>query len=102
MGVPVVTKKGSTFMGRQASTYLEKVGLADLVAESMEDYVDLAVALAGAPDRLVAIRRGLRPLVSKTMLDYDTHADELQAALADMWRRHLAGETPAAFRVPLD
>ena len=71
------------------------VGLADLVADSTEDYVDLAVALAGAPDRLATIRRDLRPLVANTMLDYDTHAAELQAALATV-EQALGRESEAA------
>ncbi|MBT5840416.1 MAG: hypothetical protein HOH80_15575, partial [Rhodospirillaceae bacterium] len=44
----------------------------------------------------------LRPLVAEHMFDYQTHADEMQAAFKEMWRRHLAGEKPEAFRVPLE
>ena len=102
MGVPVVTIQGPNFIGRQTATYLTKVGLADLVANSTQDYESCAVALAGEPARLAEIRRGLRPLVAEHMFDYQTHADEMQAAFKEMWRRHLAGEKPEAFRVPLE
>jgi predicted O-linked N-acetylglucosamine transferase (SPINDLY family) len=101
MGVPVVSVRGPNFIGRQTATYLAKVGLADLVANSIEDYEARAVALAAAPARLAEIRRTLRPLVAEHMFDYQSHADEMQAAFKEMWRRHLAGEKPAAFRVPL-
>ena len=101
MGVPVVTVRGPNFIGRQTATYLTKVGLADLVADSIEDYENRAVALAGEAARLAEIRRTLRPLVSEHLFDYRTHADEMQAAFKEMWRRHLAGEKPEAFRVPI-
>jgi hypothetical protein len=60
-----------------------------------------ADALAVAPARLAEIRRTLRPLVAEHMFDYQAHADEMQTAFKEMWRRHLAGEAPEAFRVPM-
>ena len=101
MGVPVVTIEGPNFLGRQTCTYLRKVGLAELVSSDVKAYEDCAVALARNRARLAEIRAGLRPLVQANMFDYQTHADEMQAAFREMWRRYLAGGKPEAFCVPL-
>lgn len=45
-GVPIVTREGRFMRGRLASGILKRMGLSELVAESEEDYVALAVRLA--------------------------------------------------------
>ena len=44
--LPVVTRKGRFLRGRLASGILQRIGLAELVAETDEDYVGTAVRLA--------------------------------------------------------
>jgi protein O-GlcNAc transferase len=46
MGVPVLTLRGQTHAGRTGASLLKQVGLDALVAETVEAYVDTAVALA--------------------------------------------------------
>lgn len=60
MGLPVLTQRGRSFAGRMAASLLHAVGLPDLIVETTEDYVETAVALATAPDRLAAVRGRLR------------------------------------------
>ena len=43
MGLPVVTKEGDTFMGRQGVIYLGKLGLEDQIAKDAESFVAAAV-----------------------------------------------------------
>jgi len=45
-GLPIVTREGRFMRGRFASAILKRMGLAELVAQSEEDYVALAVRLA--------------------------------------------------------
>ncbi len=45
-GIPVVTREGRFLRGRLASGILKRMGLPELVAESEEDYIALAVRLA--------------------------------------------------------
>ena len=42
MGVPVITLAGDSAMGRGSASVLSNVGLPQLVADSQEQYVDLA------------------------------------------------------------
>ncbi len=52
MGVPVVTLRGDRHAGRVGASLLTQIGLTDLIADSVEEYVEIAVALAGDPARL--------------------------------------------------
>ncbi len=99
MGVPVVTMRGDTFMGRQSANYLTKLDLIDLIARSPDAYVDAALSLAKDRERLIELRNQLRPMMAERLLDYDQHVTELESAFQHMWEIHLAGEPPTAFTV---
>lgn len=55
-GLPVLTCRGQTFAGRVAASLLTTLGVPELIAESLEDYVAIARSLATTPDRLAEIR----------------------------------------------
>src|SRR5205807_8143365 len=70
MGVPVVTLRGDRHAGRVGASLLTQIGLTDLITSSVEDYVEAAVALAGDPTRLAALRQSLRPhMMASPMCD---------------------------------
>lgn len=56
VGLPVITKLGSSFPARVGGSLLHAVGLPELVTESAEAYEALAYDLATDPARLAAIR----------------------------------------------
>ncbi len=99
MGVPVVTMVGETFMGRQGVNYLTKLGLEDMIARNVDDYVAAAAGPAGDPERLASLRAGLRERVGKNLFDPASHVRELETAYGEMWRRYTAGEAAAPFGV---
>jgi protein O-GlcNAc transferase len=45
-GLPIVTREGHFMRGRLASGIYRRMGLPELIAESDEEYIDLAVRLA--------------------------------------------------------
>ena len=55
MGVPVITLAGRTAVGRGGVSILSNLGLPELIARTPEQYVAIAVALAGDPARLAAL-----------------------------------------------
>jgi len=94
MGVPVVTCPGETFASRHALSHLSTVGLAETIARDRDEYVDLAVALAGDLPRLAALRAGLRDrMAASPLCDGPRFAAGLAALLRDRWRRWCGGET---------
>jgi predicted O-linked N-acetylglucosamine transferase (SPINDLY family) len=92
MGVPVVSLSGGTPVGRGGRSILSNVGLADLVAYSNEQYVELAVKLAGDIPRLRELRRTLRDrMLGSPLMNAPRFARNVEAAYRDVWRRWCAG-----------
>jgi predicted O-linked N-acetylglucosamine transferase (SPINDLY family) len=92
MGVPVITCPGTTFAGRQSLTHLSNIGLTETIAHNLDEYADLAVALAGDLARLAAIRAGLRSQVAVSPLcDGQRFAGNLMKLLRGAWREWVAG-----------
>ena len=97
MGVPVITLAGETHVSRVGVSLLAAVGLSDLVARSPEEYVALAVRLAGDRARLGELRRTLRGRVVGSRLGgARAFARALEEAYRAMWRERCEG--PAAPR----
>ncbi len=86
MGVPVVTWPGATFSSRHSCSYLSTVGLRELIAESGETYVEIAVQLARDLPHLRSLRESLRGKVEASPLcDGRCCAQGLAAVLRRMW-----------------
>jgi len=86
MGVPVVTLAGDRFVGRVGASFLTHIGLPDLVAADLDQYVDIAVRLAADPARLAGLRATLRERVAGSrLLDAPGHARALEAAFEKIW-----------------
>ena len=86
MGVPVITLRGHRHAGRVGASLLTQIGLTDLIAHSIEEYVEIAVALAGDSGRLDDLRRALRPrMAASTMCDEGAFACKMEAAFRSMW-----------------
>ncbi|MGD0140956.1 MAG: tetratricopeptide repeat protein [Tepidisphaeraceae bacterium] len=87
MGVPVVSLAGRTHVSRVGVSLLTQAGLPDLIAQTPEDYVAIASALAANRPRLDALRAGLRgQLRSSPLADGRRFAAEVEAAYRQMWR----------------
>src|SRR5439155_3990992 len=84
MGVPVITMPGETFAGRHSLSHLSNVGLTETIARDLDEYVELAVALANDLPRLAEIRAGLRQRVASSPLcDGKRFANSLLHLLRD-------------------
>jgi protein O-GlcNAc transferase len=88
MGVPVVTLRGDRHAGRVGASLLGQIGLTDVIASSVEDYVEIALTLAGNPRRLDDLRRSLRPrMAASPLCDGRAFARKIEAAFRHIWRR---------------
>ncbi len=85
MGVPVVTLAGNTHVSRVGVSLLNAVGLPELVADSPEQYVSVAVELAADLPRLASLRASMRDRMSRSpLMDARSLAAALEAAFRDM------------------
>lgn len=90
MGVPVVTLAGRTHVSRVGVSLLTNVGLPELVAESEDEYVRIAVELAANSERLANYRANLRDRMRESqLLDASAFAREIEGAFRQMWRSWL-------------
>ncbi len=88
MGVPLVSLKGSSLVGRIGTSMLARAGLVDLIAESPAGYVRIAAGLAADLPRLAALRDGMRErLAASTLADGKILARETEQIYRDLWRR---------------
>jgi len=94
MGVPVITLAGSTALSRVGVTILANVGLADLIAQSVEQYVEIAHGLAQDTERLSKMRAQLRArMQASPLIDAGNLTRALEAAYREMWQTWCTKET---------
>jgi len=87
MGVPVITCPGETFASHHSLSHLSSVGLTETIASTLEQYVELAVSLAGDLPRLASLRAGLRERMAVSPLcDGKRFAANLMHVVREAWR----------------
>lgn len=95
MGVPVVTFSGRGFASRVCGGLVRAAGLPELVADSPEGYVDVAISLGNDPVRAKALRRRLLDNRStSTLFDTDLLARKLEGLFHEMVLEYQGGALP--------
>lgn len=99
MGVPVVALAGDRHASRVGVSLLNGVGLAELIAQTPDDYVRIATELATNRDRLAQFRTTLRErMMASRLMDSKDMGVRLGSAFHGMWQHYCAG-FPAALPV---
>ena len=92
MGVPVVTLAGTAHRSRVGGSLLNAMGLKELVAETEEQFVEIATRLASDVSRLASARGQLRGRMSRSRLaDADAFVGDYERALQGMWETYRSG-----------
>jgi predicted O-linked N-acetylglucosamine transferase (SPINDLY family) len=87
MGVPVITLAGQTHVSRVGVSLLTNLGLPELIAQTPEEYVRMAVDLANDLPRLSHLRSTLRQRMEQSpLMDAPRFARHVEAAYRQMWR----------------
>ena len=99
-GLPVLTCAGEAFAGRMGSSLLHAIHLPELITNSQQAYVSLAIELATDFEKLLAIKDRLRKNRLTTPL-FDTQAftRNIEAAYLQMVERQYAGLPPGHIKV---
>jgi predicted O-linked N-acetylglucosamine transferase (SPINDLY family) len=87
MGVPVLTLCGERPLARNSAALLNRVGLAEWVAHTSQQYVAVAKSIAEDLDRLTMLRAGLRERVQAKLCDAERFTRMLEETYRAMWRR---------------
>lgn len=99
-GLPVLTCAGGSFAGRMAGSLLRSLDLGELVATTLDDYLERARALAADPARLAALRARLAACRdSHPVFDTARYCRHLESAYLAMHEHRLAGLAPAPISV---
>lgn len=88
MGVPFVTLAGRPSVGRMGCAILHSVGHSEWVAQTHDEYVAVAVALASSHQELSATRSNLRAQMrSSPLMDETGFARNVEAAYRQMFAK---------------
>ena len=87
MGVPVVTLAGRLAVQRAGVSVLTAMGLQGLIASNPEDYVKLALRMAGIARQSPGLRHRIREaLQASPLMDEGGLVQSLEEAYREMWR----------------
>jgi len=99
-GVPLITRPGSSFASRVGTSIVGAFGMPELVVQTLAQYEDLAVDLAGSPPRHAGLRRkALEKKMSAPLFNTDVFRAHIEAAYDEMWDRFASARAPESFDV---
>ncbi len=102
-GIPVVAMLGGHSLSRRSAGKLKAIGLAELIAEDIEDYQALALGLAQDPSRLRELKDKLaNNRLREPLFDTPRFVANLGKAYQQIWRIHKQGEAPRQIEVTED
>lgn len=87
MGCPLVTLAGRRHGARFGYSILKNIGLEELAADSVENYIEIAVALAGDRELLSYLQKNLRSIMQKSyLMNGENYVREVEAAYEEIWQ----------------
>ena len=93
MGIPVISLKWPTLVGRLSASFLTTIGLTDWIAETPDAYVEIAVSKARDLPALNALRQNLRQKLSSSIIgDTKAYATVVEQEYRLLWREWCAGK----------
>lgn len=88
MGAPVVSLAGVLGVGRGTQSVLNTLGQGDWVGKTREEYIKIALDLAGDRARLASLRQELRGrMLASPLTDVGAFARDMEQAFREMWRQ---------------
>lgn len=96
LGVPLVSLAGDAFLARAGLSLLSTIGLTQLVAHGEDQYLRIALDLAGDTTRLAELRAGLRERMrASPLLAAAAFTRDLEDCYRNAWTRWCAQRTAA-------
>jgi len=101
IGLPIVSKQGSTFRSSMGAALLQELDVSDLVADSEESYIKLAVALGTNPE----LRKQKSEQIKQRMqanprfLDSRSYSAQMATLFQELFRKHQAIALTETFKL---
>ncbi len=87
MGVPVITLRWPTTVGRLSASIMTTMGLTDWIAESTEEYVELAIKKVADLQSLAVLRQQLRGIFTSSIIgDQVAYARAVEQEYRKLWQ----------------
>ena len=94
MGVPVVMLRGNSYVTRFGASVHVNLALDEWIAESADQYVEIAVRAASDVAGLARLRGELRPrMAASPLLDFAGFTRNLEVEYRQMWRTWCTGQS---------
>ncbi|MFI5304245.1 MAG: tetratricopeptide repeat protein [Nitrospiria bacterium] len=91
MGVPVITLEGRTHVSRVGVSQMSNLGLAEVIAKTPEDYVEIAKRLSNDTAHLRVLREGMRArMLSSPLMDSKSFTRNLEKAYREIWKEYVS------------
>ena len=88
MGVPVISLEGDRFVSRMGMKYLKIFGLDEWIAQTHDQFIEIAVRMANALPELSKLRTQLRGRIQQSpLMDADRFTHNLESSYRKMWRK---------------
>jgi predicted O-linked N-acetylglucosamine transferase (SPINDLY family) len=82
-----VTLRDDRHAGRIGAGLLHQIGLTEFIANSIQEYVGIALTLARNGERLDELRQSLRPrMAASSLCDGPAFARKIEAAFRRIWQ----------------
>jgi len=96
LGLPLIALTGSSFVSRMGYALLKDIGLTELAASNIDEYIDIAVELAQNLGLLSSLRAGMRQRLAQSSLSNESmFTENLEKAYQEMWETYVnTCETP--------
>jgi protein O-GlcNAc transferase len=86
MGVPVVALRGNTIPGRLSASVLHALGLNDFIAGGREEYIEIALRMAGNRSYLKELRSSLRDrIIASPVGNPNLYVGAVEYLYRDIW-----------------
>jgi predicted O-linked N-acetylglucosamine transferase (SPINDLY family) len=100
MGLPLLTCRGASFVGRVAASLLDAAGLPELATRDLGEYEALALRLANDASLLRDLRHRLaQNRATCPLFDTARFRRHIESAYTTMWELQQRGESPRSFSV---
>uniref|UniRef100_A0A673C9Q1 UDP-N-acetylglucosamine--peptide N-acetylglucosaminyltransferase 110 kDa subunit n=1 Tax=Sphaeramia orbicularis TaxID=375764 RepID=A0A673C9Q1_9TELE len=94
-GTPMVTMPGETLASRVAASQLSCLGCPELIAQSRQDYEDIAVKMGSDMEYLKMIRaRVWKQRICSPLFNTKQYTMDLERLYLQMWEHHTNGSKP--------